>query len=85
MAFSSKILIGTNGCWASPKPTRALPWTTMVGSPEAIEEAAFQLCRKAMETIDMTKHQGQHPRMGATDVIPFVPTMDMDVAECTRG
>ena len=57
---------------------------TMVGSPEAIEEAAFQLCRKAMETIDMTKHQGQHPRMGATDVIPFVPTMDMDVAECVE-
>ena len=37
---------------------------TMVGSPEAIEEAAFQLCRKAMETIDMTKHQGQHPPCG---------------------
>ena len=35
-----------------------------------------------METIDMTKHQGQHPRMGATDVIPFIPTMDMTVAEC---
>ena len=32
----------------------------------------------------MTKHQGQHPRMGATDVIPFVPTMDMDVAECVE-
>lgn len=55
---------------------------TMVGSPEGIEEAAFQLCKKAAETIDMTKHQGQHPRMGATDVIPFVPTMDMSVQEC---
>lgn len=55
---------------------------TMVGSPEGIEEAAFQLCKKASETIDMTKHQGQHPRMGATDVIPFVPTMDMSVQEC---
>ncbi len=57
---------------------------TLVGSPEGIEEAAFQLCRKATETIDMTKHEGQHPRMGATDVIPFVPTMDMTVQECVE-
>lgn len=55
---------------------------TMVGSPEAIEEASFLLCKKAGETIDMTKHQGAHPRMGATDVIPFVPTMDTTVQEC---
>jgi len=55
---------------------------TMVGSPAAIEEAAFLLAKKATETIDMTRHQGQHPRMGATDVIPFIPTMDMTVEEC---
>ena len=55
---------------------------TMVGSPAAIEEAAFQLAKKAAETIDMTKHHGEHPRMGATDVIPFIPTMDMTVEEC---
>ncbi len=55
---------------------------TMVGSPEGMEEAAVQLCRKAAETIDMTKHRGQHPRMGATDVIPFVPAMDMTLQEC---
>lgn len=55
---------------------------TLVGSPEAIGEVAFCLAKKAMETIDMTKHQGQHPRMGAVDVIPFVPTMDMNVEEC---
>jgi len=57
---------------------------TMVGSPAAIEEAAFLLTKKATETIDMTKHQGQHPRMGATDVIPFIPTMDMTVEECVE-
>ena len=57
---------------------------TMVGSPTAIEEAAFLLTRKATETIDMTRHKGQHPRMGATDVIPFVPTMDMTVEECVE-
>lgn len=55
---------------------------TMVGSPEGIEEVAFQLCKKATELIDMTKHQGQHPRMGATDVMPFVPTMDVTLEEC---
>lgn len=55
---------------------------TMVGSPAAIEEAALLLAKVATERIDMTKHTGQHPRMGATDVIPFVPTMDMTVDEC---
>lgn len=54
---------------------------TMVGSPEAIGEAAFQLCKKAAELIDMNHHKGQHPRMGATDVIPFVPTMNMTLEE----
>jgi len=55
---------------------------TMVGSPEGIEEAAVRLSGLAVELIDMTKHQGQHPRMGAVDVIPFVPAMDVTVEEC---
>ena len=57
---------------------------TMVGSPAGIGEAAFQLTKKATETIDMTRHTGQHPRMGATDVIPFVPAMDVTVEECVE-
>lgn len=57
---------------------------TLVGSPEGVEEVAFRLCKKASETIDMTKHIGQHPRMGATDVIPFVPTADVTVEECVE-
>ena len=57
---------------------------TLIGSPAAIEEAAFQLAKKAVETIDMTKHEGQHPRMGAVDVIPFVPQMDVTVQECVE-
>ena len=57
---------------------------TLVGSPEGIGEAAFRLAKRAMEVIDMTKHQGAHPRMGATDVIPFVPTMDVTVEECVE-
>ena len=57
---------------------------TMIGSPEAIEEVAFQLAKKAAEVIDMTKHVGEHSRMGATDVIPFVPTMGVTVEECVE-
>ena len=57
---------------------------TIVGAPEAIEEVAFQLTKKATETIDMTKHQGQHPRMGSTDVVPFIPTMDVTIEECVE-
>ena len=46
---------------------------TMVGTPEAVLETAFQLTRRAAELIDMNHHTGEHSRMGATDVIPFVP------------
>ena len=55
---------------------------TLIGSPEAIEEVAFRLTKQAVETIDMTKHEGQHPRMGAVDVIPFVPQKDVTLEEC---
>lgn len=55
---------------------------TMFGNPEAVAEAAFQLAKTAMENIDMNQHHGAHPRMGATDVIPFVPTLNMTVQEC---
>ena len=57
---------------------------TLIGSPAAIEEVAFRLAKKAVETIDMRKHEGQHPRMGAVDVIPFVPQMDVTVQECVE-
>ena len=57
---------------------------TLLGSPEAMAEAAFRLAKQATQTIDMTKHTGQHPRMGATDVIPFIPTMDTTVQECVE-
>ena len=57
---------------------------TMIGAPEAVEEAAFRLTRKAAEVIDMNKHVGEHSRMGATDVIPFIPTMGVTVEECVE-
>ena len=46
---------------------------TFVGEPEAVSEAAFRAVKKASELIDMSKHKGAHPRMGATDVLPFIP------------
>ena len=57
---------------------------TMIGTPEAIEEVSFQLTKKAAEVIDMNKHHGEHKRMGATDVIPFVPQKDVTVEECVE-
>ncbi|MBA2795323.1 glutamate formiminotransferase [Streptococcus porcinus] len=55
---------------------------TLVGDEVAIQEAAFLLVKYASEHIDMTKHHGEHPRMGATDVLPFVPIKDITTEEC---
>jgi len=54
---------------------------TMAGPPRAVEEAAFSVARLAVEGIDLTRHQGQHPRMGAIDVLPFVPLRDASMDE----
>ena len=55
---------------------------TIIGSPEVISEAAFQAVKKASEVIDMSKHEGAHPRMGATDVCPFIPVSNITMDEC---
>lgn len=55
---------------------------TMIGSPEQIKMAAINTAKKAAELIDMSKHQGAHPRMGATDVIPFTPVSNVSIGEC---
>lgn len=57
---------------------------TVVGNPEAVSNAVFNLVKKAAELIDMTVHQGGHPRMGATDVVPFIPVKDMTMEECVE-
>jgi glutamate formiminotransferase/formiminotetrahydrofolate cyclodeaminase len=54
---------------------------TFAGTPEAVSEAAFRAVKKAGEIIDMTKHHGAHPRMGATDVCPFVPVSGITMEE----
>jgi glutamate formiminotransferase / formiminotetrahydrofolate cyclodeaminase len=55
---------------------------TFVASPEAAVEAAFRAARVARERIDLTRHQGEHPRMGATDVVPFIPVQDVTMEQC---
>lgn len=57
---------------------------SFVGDPEAVLEAAFRGARTAAELIDLTKHQGEHPRIGATDVVPFVPISGVTEAECVE-
>ncbi|MCB5952392.1 glutamate formimidoyltransferase [Enterococcus sp. BWT-B8] len=57
---------------------------TLVGDENSIQEVAFQLVKYASEHIDMTKQKGEHPRMGATDVVPFVPIKDITTEECVE-
>ncbi|MGD8857758.1 MAG: glutamate formiminotransferase, partial [Chloroflexota bacterium] len=57
---------------------------TFVGTPEAIEEAAFQAIATAARLIDLDKHTGEHPRIGATDVCPFIPVKNATVEECIQ-
>ncbi|WP_418983874.1 glutamate formimidoyltransferase [Alistipes sp.] len=55
---------------------------TFVGDPESVVEAAFAGVKKAAEVIDMRKHHGAHPRMGATDVLPLIPIAGITLEEC---
>ena len=55
---------------------------TFVGTPKAVLEANILAAKKAIELIDMNKHKGQHPRIGAIDVVPFVPAQNVSIEEC---
>jgi len=57
---------------------------TFVGPPEAVMEGAFQTVKRAAELIDMAEHRGEHPRMGATDVVPFVPVSGVTMDDCAE-
>ncbi len=57
---------------------------TMIGPPQAIEEAAFRAIEQAARLIDLNHHTGEHPRIGATDVVPFVPIRDITMQECVE-
>jgi glutamate formiminotransferase/formiminotetrahydrofolate cyclodeaminase len=57
---------------------------TFVGNPEAVIEAAFRAIKKSGELIDMSKHKGEHPRMGATDVCPLIPISGISMEETAK-
>ena len=57
---------------------------TFLGAPEAVETAAMAVASRALELIDMRTHKGSHPRMGAVDVVPFVPMRGMTMAEAVE-
>ena len=57
---------------------------TVVGEPEALRDAVISAIGKAIELIDMTKHEGQHPRMGAVDVIPFIPVKNATIEDADK-
>src|SRR6478752_6836897 len=57
---------------------------TFVGTPQAVIEAAFRAIKKAGELIDMSKHKGEHPRMGATDVCPLIPIAGISMEETAK-
>ena len=65
-------------------PSHTLVVVTFVGEPQAVKQAAFNCCKKAAELIDMEKHHGEHPRIGATDVIPFIPVKNVSMEECAQ-
>ena len=57
---------------------------TFIGEPQAVLEAAFQATKTAAAHIDMTKHKGEHPRIGAADVVPFVPISGVTMNDCVQ-
>jgi glutamate formiminotransferase len=82
-----KLTDGVSLLDVDPGATTNRTVVTFVGSPDAAVEAAFRGIKKAAELIDMRKHKGAHPRMGATDVCPFIPVSNVsweEAIECTN-
>ncbi len=69
-------------CEMDPDHNRCV--LTFAGEPEPVMEGAFQAIKKASELIDLNHHSGQHPRMGATDVVPFVPVENCTLDDCAE-
>src|SRR3954462_1045657 len=57
---------------------------TFVGPPAAVADAAFALTASAVQALNMEEHRGEHPRMGAMDVVPFVPISGVTMDDCVR-
>jgi glutamate formiminotransferase len=76
-AVAGAVVLGTH---IDPDHNRSV--VTFVAPPETVVEAAVRVVARAAELIDLSRHAGQHPRMGACDVLPFVPVRAMSVEEC---
>ncbi|MCB0005924.1 MAG: glutamate formimidoyltransferase [Anaerolineales bacterium] len=75
------------GCYVlnvSSDPDHNRTVVTFVGSPITVAEGAFQLIKEAAKYIDLDHHTGEHPRLGATDVVPFIPVRDVTMADCVQ-
>ncbi len=57
---------------------------SLIGEPRLVQEAAFQSVAKAVELIDLNVHEGEHPRIGAADVVPFIPISNISMEECVQ-
>lgn len=76
-----------DGVWVldwSMDPDHNRSVVTLIGVPEKILDALFDMAKKAVELIDLRHHRGEHPRMGAVDVIPLVPVMNISMDECVE-
>ncbi len=82
IARAVKKVKGAKGLNVDPNPDYNRFVLTFVGTPKAVKKAAFEGIKKAIELIDMTKHKGEHPRMGACDVCPFIPVKNATMDEC---
>ncbi|XP_066544664.1 formimidoyltransferase-cyclodeaminase isoform X2 [Amia ocellicauda] len=81
----AKAISSTPGCSlldVDPGPSTNRTVYTFVGSPQAVVEGALSAARVAFQLIDMSKHSGEHPRMGAMDVCPFIPVKNVTMEEC---
>ncbi len=67
-----------------PDPDYNRTVVTVIGDPERVAEAVIESAGIAAELIDMTTHKGEHSRMGATDVVPFIPIKEMEMEECVK-
>src|SRR5437667_5912752 len=82
IAESIRIVPGVKLLSVEPDKDYNRSVVTFVGEPEAVKEAAFQSTKTAAQLIDMQIHKGEHPRLGATDVVPFVPVSGVTMDEC---
>jgi glutamate formiminotransferase len=81
-AVAARAVEGVRLIDMAPDPDHNRTVITFVGPPAAASAAAFDTCAIATRLIDMEKHQGDHPRIGATDVVPFIPVRGLEMSEC---